>query len=112
MRSPYRSKIKGCSHVVLVLFDLLPEAHRLVILQRIDVLNNITSCTDKIENQILLIYKEIQSEAVAKSYVRKGLTASSNMTKYLRISSYIRKPILIYDFATAQLWISLNMRKI
>ncbi len=29
------------------------------------------------------------------------LTASSYMTKYLRISSYIRKPFLIYDFATA-----------
>ncbi len=28
------------------------------------------------------------------------LTASSYMTKYLRISSYIRKPFLICDFAT------------
>ncbi len=36
------------------------------------------------------------------------LTASSYMTKYLRISSYIRKPFLIYDFATAQFWISLQ----
>ena len=34
------------------------------------------------------------------------------MTKYLRISSYIRKPFLIYDFATAPSWISLYMRKI
>ena len=34
------------------------------------------------------------------------------MVKYLRISSYIRKPFLIYDFATAPLWISLYMRKI
>ncbi len=33
------------------------------------------------------------------------------MGKYLRISSYIRKPFLIYDFATAPLWISLYMRK-
>jgi hypothetical protein len=42
------------------------------------------------------------------------LTASSYMGKYLRISSYIyiRKPFLIYDFATAPLWISLCMRKI
>ncbi len=40
------------------------------------------------------------------------LTASSYMEKYLRISSYIRKPFLIYDFATASLWISLYMRKI
>jgi hypothetical protein len=28
------------------------------------------------------------------------------MTKYVRISSYIRKPFLIYDFATASIWIS------
>ncbi len=40
------------------------------------------------------------------------LTASSYMTKYLRISSYIRKPYLIYDFATAPVWISLCKRKI
>jgi hypothetical protein len=36
--------------------------------------------TDKKENQIFLIYKEIQNGAVAKSY----------MGKYLRISLYIR----------------------
>jgi hypothetical protein len=47
--------------------------------------------TDKKENQSLLIYKEIWNGAVAKSY----------MTKYLRISSYIRNPFLIYDFTTA-----------
>ncbi len=57
------------------------------------------------------------------SYIRKfgmeqlqwhkwWLTASSDMGKYLRISSYIRKPFLIYDFATAPLWISLYTRKI
>ncbi len=40
------------------------------------------------------------------------LTASSYITKYLRISSYIRKPFLIYDFATAPIWISLYLRKI
>ncbi len=42
----------------------------------------------------------------------KWLTASSYMGKYLRISPYIRKPYLIYDFATAPIWISLFMRKI
>ncbi len=31
---------------------------------------------------------------------------------YLRISSYIRKPFLIYDFATAPLWTSFYMGKI
>ncbi len=40
------------------------------------------------------------------------LSASSYMGKYLRISSYIRKPFLIYDFATAPRRISLYMRKI
>ncbi len=40
------------------------------------------------------------------------LMASSYKGKYLRISSYIRYPFHKYDFATAPLWISLNMRKI
>jgi len=44
--------------------------------------------TDKKEKQIFLIYREIQSGAVAKSYMTK---ACSYMTKYLRISSYIGK---------------------
>ncbi len=47
--------------------------------------------TDKKENKVFLMYKEIQNGAVAKSY----------MVKYLRISSYIRKSFLIYDFVTA-----------
>ncbi len=36
------------------------------------------------------------------------------MNKYLRISSYpyIRKPFLIYNFATAPLWISSYIKKI
>jgi hypothetical protein len=32
----------------------------------------VTYCTDKKENPIFLIYKEFQSGAVAKSYMRKG----------------------------------------
>ncbi len=55
--------------------------------------------TDKKENQILLVYKEIQNGAVAKSYMTNGLYIG----KYLRMSSYIRRPLLIYDFATAPL---------
>jgi hypothetical protein len=54
--------------------------------------------TDKKENQIFLIYKEFQNGAVAKSYMTNGLLT---YVKYLRISSYIRKLFLIYDFATA-----------
>ncbi len=46
--------------------------------------------TDKKEKKIFLIYKEIQKASVKKSY----------MIKYLHISSYIRKPFLIFDFAT------------
>ncbi len=43
-----------------------------------------------------------------------GLVAksSSYMVKYLRISSIIRKPFLIYDFVTVPIWISLCMRNI
>ncbi len=56
------------------------------------------------------------------SYIRKfrrdrvqshvWLTGSPNMTKYLHISSYIRKLFLIYDFAPGPFWISLFMSKI
>ncbi len=58
------------------------------------------------------------SKIAVSSYMRKfrreqlqshaWLTASSiiyDYRRYLRISSYIRKPFLIYDFATAPLWI-------
>jgi hypothetical protein len=38
--------------------------------------------------------------------------SSSYTVKYLRISSYIRKPFLICDFAPDPIWISLHMRKI
>ncbi len=44
--------------------------------------------TDKKENQIFLIYHEIQNGAVAKSYMTSGLII---LVKYLHIS---------YDFAT------------
>ncbi len=43
------------------------------------------SCTDKEENIIFLIKKEVQKGSVAKSY---GAKASSYMTKYLSITSY------------------------
>ncbi len=50
--------------------------------------------TDRKENQIFLIHKEIQNGAAAKSYMT--ITASSYMGKYLRISSHISKTFLIY----------------
>jgi hypothetical protein len=42
-------------------------------------------CTDKKENEIFIIYKEIQMGAVAKSYMRKGFLIYEKMRKYLTI---------------------------
>jgi hypothetical protein len=42
--------------------------------------------TDKKENQIYLIYREIQSGAVAKSYMRKGFLINEEMRKYFPIN--------------------------
>jgi hypothetical protein len=44
--------------------------------------------------------------AVAKSYMRKGFLIYEEMRKYLR------RPLVIYDFAIAPFWISLYMRKV
>jgi hypothetical protein len=41
--------------------------------------------TDKKENQIFLIYKEIHSGAVAKSYMRKGFLICEEVRKYFLI---------------------------
>jgi hypothetical protein len=41
--------------------------------------------TDKKENPIFLIYREIQSGAVAKSYMRKGFLIYEEMRKYFPI---------------------------
>jgi hypothetical protein len=42
-------------------------------------------CTVIKENQIFLIYKEIQSGAVAKSYMGKGFLINEEMSKYFTI---------------------------
>jgi hypothetical protein len=42
----------------------------------------VSSYTDKKEHQILLIFKEIQSGAVAKSYMRKGFLIYEELRKY------------------------------
>ncbi len=65
------------------------------------------NCYDKKENKW-----KCRSEQLQVICGISEQTASSYMTKDLRISSYIRKPYLIYDFATAPFWISLFMRKI
>jgi hypothetical protein len=59
---------------------------------------NLVGYTDKKESKIFLIYKEIQSGAVEKSYLRKGFLIYEEMRK---ISPYMRRPLVIYDFATA-----------
>ncbi len=51
--------------------------------------------TDKKENQIFLIYKEIQSGAVAKSYIRKGFLVYEEMGKYFPM----------YEEAVSHIWI-------
>ncbi len=57
-------------------------------------------CTDKKENQIFLIYKEIQSEAVVKSYMRKGFLIYEEMRKYF---DYYYFPI--YEEAVSHIWL-------
>jgi hypothetical protein len=42
-------------------------------------------CTDKKEKKIFLIYREIQSGAVAKSYIRNGFQIYEEMQKYFPI---------------------------
>jgi hypothetical protein len=64
------------------------------------IYKQVQGCTDKKENKIFLIYKEIQSGAVAKSYTRKSF---QYMRKCANISPYMRRPLVIYDFATAPL---------
>jgi hypothetical protein len=56
--------------------------------------------TDKEENQIFLIYKLIQSGAVAKSYMRKGFLTYEEMLKNVPIYEEAVSH-LPYDFATA-----------
>jgi hypothetical protein len=57
-------------------------------------------CTDKKEKKIFFIYKEIQSGAVAKSFMGKGFLIYEEMRKYFPI---YEEPLVIYDFATASL---------
>ncbi len=51
--------------------------------------------TDKNKNKIFLIYKQIQSGAVAKSYMRKGFLIYEEMRKYFPI----------YEEAVSHIWL-------
>ncbi len=66
-------------------------------------------CTVKKEKKIVLILRKFSRDRVQS---QKWLRASSYKSTYLCISSYIRKPFLIYDFAPDVFWISFYMRKI
>jgi hypothetical protein len=55
--------------------------------------------TDKKENQIFLIYKAIQSRAVAKSYLRKGFLIFEEMRKYFPI----------YEEAVSHMYMTLQL---
>ncbi len=54
-------------------------------MKRLEQLREVAAYTDKKENLIFLIYKEIQSGAVAKSYMRKGFLIYEEMRKYFPI---------------------------
>jgi hypothetical protein len=56
--------------------------------------------TDKIENQIFLLYKEIQSGAVAKSYMRKGFLIYEEMRKYFPIYEEAVSHIILCNCST------------
>jgi hypothetical protein len=49
-------------------------------------------CTDKKENQFFLIYQEIQSGAVAKSYMRTGFLIYEEVRKYFPIYKVATAP--------------------
>jgi hypothetical protein len=49
------------------------------------IIKELLKYTDKIENQIFLIYKEIQIGAVAKLYMRKGFLIYEEVRKYFPI---------------------------
>jgi hypothetical protein len=60
----------------------------------------IRSTLIKKKRKFSLTYKEIQSGAIAKSYMRKGFFIHY-MRKCANISPYMKRPLVIYDFATA-----------
>jgi hypothetical protein len=56
--------------------------------------------TDKKENEIFLINKEIQMGSVAKSYMRKGFLIYEEMRKYLTKDEEAVSHIWFSSFAT------------
>ncbi len=64
----------------MILISWLPV---FAVLLRLSNMN--TPLTDKKENRIFLIYMEIQSGAIAKSYIRKGFLIYGEMRKHFPI---------------------------
>ncbi len=67
----------------------------------------------KKNTRYMFCYTDKKENKIVRSHI--WLTASSYMVKYLCdlcISSYIRKPFLIYNFAPDPIWISIYMREI
>ncbi len=65
-------------------------------------LGTATKYTDKKENQIFLICKEIQSGAVAKSYMRKGYLIYEEMRKYF----------FIYEEGVSHIWVNMTLQRL
>ncbi len=79
--------------------------------QPLKQINNKTML-DNFVKEGALIKKKIKFSSYIRKFRRDQLqshiwlTVSLYIVKYLRISSYFRKPFLIYDFATDPIWIS------
>ncbi len=72
----------------------------------IRLIKKLISYTDKQENQIFLIYKEIQSGAVAKTYMRKGFLIYEEMRKYFPIYEEAVSHILLCNCSIMNFLIS------
>ncbi len=71
-----------------------------------------SQCTDKKENEILLIYKEIQMGSFAKSYMKKGFLIYEEIPQIFNHIWEGRYSYMNVHFATDPFWISLYMGKI
>ncbi len=78
-----------------VLYDAITTHEKVLVPFFLPIFNFFSRYTDKKENQIFLIYKEFQSGAVAKSYMRKGFLIYEEMRKYFTIYEEAVSQILV-----------------
>ncbi len=76
---------------------------------RQELLRQVSSSTDKKEIKFSSYIWRSRMEQLQSHIWRR---ASYYMIKCLNISPYMKRPLFIYDFATARFWISFYMRKI